>query len=430
MAKIQLKLDTRKSSMKQNDSFPIVLVLSHNSKTRLISLKYSLTPNQWDKNNLTPIDIPNCKHIGAKLRSQLSKAELLLYSLQLELDHLTMTELKAMVQAEVYSSETTSPKSKEHYIARRVNTASLTDYANQKVIRLLSAGRLGSAEAVKTSMTALNRFINKESIPFTDINVITLKNYTAFCYGRGNKPNTIGACLRQVRALFNEAINEDLIEEKLYPFRKFKIPRSPKTKNRALRLHEIEEIRKLELKHGSALCNARNYFLFMFNNMGINFIDLVKLKKSQFSKTEYDKLGNLIAGRISYERSKTQGSFSIKLTNESISVLNQYDVSSKVSSEYIFPFGFENTEQGRERYKQQRKRVNRKLKELAKLAKIDEELTTYFARHSWATIAKRKMVPITLISEGLGHADLKTTQIYLGSFDDDVLDDANESIVQ
>lgn len=91
--------------------------------------------------------------------------------------------------------------------------------------------------------------------------------------------------------------------------------------------------------------------------------------------------------------------------------------------------GYEETEQGRRRYNQHRKRLNIKLKELAKLANIDEDLTTYYARHSWAIIAKRKLVPISVISEGLGHADLKTTQIYLDSFDDNVLDQANDDIV-
>lgn len=91
--------------------------------------------------------------------------------------------------------------------------------------------------------------------------------------------------------------------------------------------------------------------------------------------------------------------------------------------------GYEETEQGRKRYQQQRKRVNRKLREMAALVGINEDITTYYARHTWATIAKRKLVPISVISEGLGHADLKTTQIYLDSFDDDVLDQANEDIV-
>ena len=97
--------------------------------------------------------------------------------------------------------------------------------------------------------------------------------------------------------------------------------------------------------------------------------------------------------------------------------------------DFIFPMGFEETEVGRNRYNQHRKRLNIKLKELATLAGISQDVTTYYARHSWATIAKRKLVPVSVISEGLGHADLKTTQIYLDSFDDDVLDQANEDIV-
>lgn len=92
----------------------------------------------------------------------------------------------------------------------------------------------------------------------------------------------------------------------------------------------------------------------------------------------------------------------------------------------IFSLSISKTQQnGRRRYEQQRKRVNAKLKDIAVLAGIDENLTTYFARHSWATIGKRNNLPITLISEALGHADTKTTEIYLASFDNDAMDAAN-----
>ena len=196
-----------------------------------------------------------------------------------------------------------------------------------------------------------------------------------------------------------------------------------------LRIADVETIRNLELNSSSAIWRARQYFLFMFNNMGINFIDLVKLKKNQIARAEYEVNGKLISGRITFDRTKTKNAFSIKLTSESMEILNDFNIAEKLQDDFVFPFGYEESQKGRERYKQQRKRVNRKLREIAKLSSISEEITTYYARHSWATIAKRKMIPVTMISEALGHADLKTTQIYLDSFDNEDLDAANENIV-
>lgn len=430
MAKVKLKLDQRKNCMRPDGTFPLVLSLSHNSKTRTISLKQYFRPEQWDQNNLTPIDVPYYKAIGIRLRAKLSKAESLIEELKFELSKMSISVLKAKIEVELLSNESTTVSQKMSFVSRKTNTASLTDYSMRKIQRFRDSSKHGSADAIKTAIRSLERFTNNAEIKFAEIDLTFLKDFCAFCYSLGNKPNTVGAYLRQVKALYNEAIEEGLINEEVYPFRKFKIPKSPKTKNRALRITDIDKLRSLDLKPHSAIWNARNYFLFMFNNMGLNFIDLVQLRKSQLIQTEYDSDGNLISGRIRYSRSKTQKAFSIKMTDESILILNSYEVSTKNEDDFLFPMGYENSEQGRKRYRQQRKRVNRKMRELAKLAHIDEELTTYYARHSWATIAKRKMIPVSLISEGLGHSNLKTTQIYLDSFDDDALDDANASIVE
>lgn len=430
MAKVRLKLDQRKNCLRPDGTYPLVLALAHNSKTRTISLKYYFKEDEWDENSLSPINVPYHKAIGVRVRAKLSKAESLIEYLHLELPRLSISDLKARIEAEILSNESTSDVQKTKFVVQKTNKASLTDYAKKKTNRMRDSSKHGSADAIETAMRSLERFTNSDNIPFSEIDLTFLKDFCAFCYSRDNKPNTVGAYLRQVKALFNEAIEEGIINEEIYPFRKFKIPKSPKTKNRALRMDDIEKLRTLDLKPKSALWNARNYFLFMFNNMGLNFIDLVQLKKSQLIQAAYDSSGKLVSGRIRYNRSKTQKSFSIKMTEESISILNGYDLPSKKETDFLFPMGYENTEAGRKRYQQQRKRVNRKMRELGKLAKIDEELTTYFARHSWATIAKRKMIPVSLISEGLGHSNLKTTQIYLDSFDDDAMDNANASIVR
>lgn len=429
MAKVHLKLDTRKNRQKKDGTFPLVISLHHNSKSRPIGLKYAFKIEDWDTEKLVPLNIKNAKHIGAKLESYLMKARVFINEYILDLEFWTIQELKSRLEAEIFSTSKTTERTKLKYTAMKTENVSLTEFAENQIQRLRLAKRNGSAESLKDSIARFRAFSGFDAISFAQVDVLFLENFTAYCYSRDNKASTIHTYLKPIRKLFNDAISLKLISPEIFPFDTYKIPKAAKTKNRALRLEEIEAIRSLKLKRNSAVWNAKNYFLFMFNNMGINFIDLAKLKKKQLINVKYDETGKLVEGRITFNRSKTADSFSIKLTDESIQILNYYGVGEKSNEEFVFQYGYEETELGRKRYKQHRKRLNKKLKEIAELAGLDEPLTTYYARHSWATIAKRKMIPVTMISEALGHKNLKTTQIYLDSFDNDELDAANENVV-
>ncbi len=429
MAKVKIKLDSRKSSQKKDGSFPLTMVVSHQSKTRTIKLNYDLNMDNWDEESTSVIGISNAKHISSKLRLQLEKAEDFIKQNEIEIDSMDINQLRSLIQVEILSNQNTRVNASSKFLAKRINRSSFTDYISNKVTRLRKAKRNGYAEAYKTSLCSITRFANKEEILFAEIDHIFLKNFVAYCQSRGNKPNTISAYIRPIKTAFKEAILENEIPPALDPFPKFKMPKTNKTKKRSLDMETIVKIRQLTLKAKSALWDARNYFLFMFNNMGLNFIDLSKLKKHQITDAKYSNNGQLISGRLSYIRSKNNREYSIKLTNESIEILNAYSVGELSKDDLIFPVGFSDTPEGFRTYKKKRQRINKRIKALGNMIGIDDDITTYFARHTWATIAKRKMIPISVISEGLGHSDLKTTQIYLDSFDDDVLDDANDEIV-
>ncbi|SHG15936.1 Phage integrase family protein [Arenibacter palladensis] len=155
----------------------------------------------------------------------------------------------------------------------------------------------------------------------------------------------------------------------------------------------------------------------MFNCRGMNFVDLVKLKVSDIHQD-----------RIFYGRSKTGDQISVRITEELSEILGCYTVG-KAKDDYLFPANYYGSTRHYEKYKTLRRRMNGHLKTIAKDAGIEEHFTTYTIRHSWATIAKYMGIPTKVISEGLGHNSLKTTQIYLRSFTNHVLDDANEMVV-
>jgi integrase len=149
----------------------------------------------------------------------------------------------------------------------------------------------------------------------------------------------------------------------------------------------------------------------------MNFVDLVKLQVKDINND-----------RIFYGRSKTGDQLSVRITNELKDILSYY-IEGKSVEDYLFPANYDGSTKHFEKYKTQRRRMNENLKIIAKDAGIEEHFTTYTIRHSWATIAKFMGVPTEVISEGLGHNSLKTTEIYLKSFTNHVLDEANEMVV-
>lgn len=430
MAKVTLKLDNRKNRIKKDGTYPVVLFLSHGTTTYRIGLRYSFFPENWDDQTKTVSGIPNHKLITGKLQSQLAQAELYLLTHKLEVESMTIKELSARIQTEIFATGSVDRKLKDQYLSKKLNSQSMLRFADKKLERLRLSNKNGYAGAIKAALDALKRFSGREEtdLLFAEIDLTFLKDFVAYCMGRGNKPNTISSYLRPVKTLFKEAIQEGAIPATLNPFPQFKIPKATNTKKRALRIEAIQAIRELQLKEKSALWDARNYFLFMFNNMGINLIDIARLRANQIREAVYSK-GKLVSGRLDYTRSKNGRNYSIKLTAESISILNGYDIKSKNPNDLLFPIGFAESESGFATYKKKRQRINGRIRKLGQMIGVNENITSYYARHSWATIAKRKMIPVTVIAEGLGHSDLRTTQIYLDAFDSDVLDDANEDIV-
>lgn len=213
-------------------------------------------------------------------------------------------------------------------------------------------------------------------------------------------------------------MKEDRLFMVKFPFNHFKVPPTTRTKKRAISKEKILRLCDLNYERGTSIWHARNYALIMFYCRGMNFIDLVKLK-----------LSNIQSGRIFYGRSKTGTPLSVEITQELEELLNNY-TENKESNEYLFPVNYDGSHKHAEKYKTLCRRMNEHLSTMAKDAGIEEKLTTYTIRHSWATIAKYIGVPIEVISESLGHHSLDTTEVYLKGFNDEILDAANRKIIR
>lgn len=235
--------------------------------------------------------------------------------------------------------------------------------------------------------------------------------------GKGNSYNSLAVYMRTYRAIYNKAIKSGLVDRELYPFETYKIRTVP-TEKRALDWELLKKIITLDITEGHRLFNARNFFVASYMMYGMNFSDMASLKKSDIKD-----------GRILYRRKKTSKLYDIKITEALGQITNHY-LNANSKSEFLFPILRSNDPD--QQYKEvlwARKRYNKKLKEIAKLVGIENNLTSYVSRHSFATQAMMQQVPLNAISAMLGHSNIKTTEIYLKSLPSSMLDDYNSKIL-
>lgn len=263
---------------------------------------------------------------------------------------------------------------------------------------------------------ALNRFIRcigKEEVAFDDFDAPLIENYECKLKAQGLCPNSTSYYMRNLRAIYNKAVEQGLTEQR-NPFKRV-YTGIAKTVKRAVPLGIVKALRDMDLRHDPAAGQARDLFLFSFYTRGMAIIDVAFLRKSDL------KNGNLI-----YRRQKTGQQLTIKWEAPMQEILNRHTVK---DSDFMFPLI---DPKKPDYYGQYRKAYNKLLRRLRKIGEtlgLPEPLTFHRSRHSWASIARDNNVPISVISEGMGHDSEKTTRIYLASLASSVVDEANSLIL-
>ena len=236
--------------------------------------------------------------------------------------------------------------------------------------------------------------------------------YEAYLKTREVRMNTISFYMRNLRAVYNRAVEKGLTTQQ-YPFRHV-YTGVDKTVKRAIPIKAIKALKDLDLATNSALDFARDMFMFSFYTRGMSFVDMAYLKKTDIKN-----------GILTYRRRKTGQELSIKWEKCMAEIIAKYPEN---KTDFLLPII---KEEGNERrqYDNALHLVNYRLKELSTMLKLQRPLTMYVARHSWASAAKAKNVPLSVISEGMGHDSEATTQIYLASLETSVVDKANKMIL-
>lgn len=287
-------------------------------------------------------------------------------------------------------------------------------FANNLIKELTQVGKKRTAETYMTTLNSFMRFRKEKDILLEEVDSNLMMGYENYLKSTGICPNTTSYYMRNLRAIYNRAVEKELTVQRS-PF-KYVYTGIGKTVKRAISLEEIRCIQELDLTISPSLAYARDIFMFAFYTRGMSFIDMAFLKKKDLQN-----------GILSYRRQKTGQQMFIKWEKPMQEIIGKYDT---LGTPYLLPIIRDLEVDGRKQYKKAAHLVNAKLKKLGIQLELSVPLTTYVARHAWASIAKSKNISISVISEAMGHDSENTTRIYLASLDTSLIDKANSLILK
>lgn len=381
----------------------IIFLVTRHRVVRQIATGYKVFPHEWDTEGMTVLFPPGCGENRYAYLSTLDGA------LREDTRRLRGVVLRLGRTGEPYTADDVV----ERFLAPVVDRCFLS-FARDLVRQLRQAGKGCTADTYTTAANSFARFRQERDISLDDVDSSLMTAYESYLKSIGVCPNSISFYMRNLRAIYNRAVEKELTAQR-YPFRHV-YTGIDKTVKRAVSLKVIRQIRDLDLALRPDMDFARDLFMFSFYTRGMSFVDMAFLKKKDLQN-----------GILSYRRHKTNQLLFVKWEMPMQKIIDKYDT---VGMPYLLPIITDNGKDGRRQYKTQAHRVNRNLKKIGRQLGLAVPLTTYVARHGWASIARSKNIPLATISEAMGHDSENTTRIYLASLDTSVVDKANSLILQ
>ena len=396
-----------KSKTLSNGEHPLMLRIAQNGKSKYKSLKISVAAKHWDFDRNVPK--PNCPS-----KDLINKIILK-----------TKLEYQQKVLEKKANEEEFTASSLIHEQKDEIKAMTVDDFYKQLIKELKDKGQIGNSYAYLSSYDNLKNFNKGKKLNFTfsHIDVVFCKKFEDWMRRKGNKDTTISYQFRTLRATFNRAITAKIVSKEKNPFSEFKLSHlNTKTMKRALSKSDILKIMDADCHEKSELSQlAHDLFCFSYLCGGISLVDMANLTPE-----------NIIEGRLIYQRQKTHGSINLQLSDRALQIISKYSDYQKKAN-YFFPIlHYKRHITPMQKHNRVRKyclHINQELKLLAKELNITANVTTYVARHSFATILKKSGVNIGIISQALGHQDIKTTQIYLSKFDNEQVDEAMKNLL-
>lgn len=398
MSKLKIILDARRQLV--DGTYPLKLSVFINNKGRfMINTGISVNADQWKNNEV--VSHSRKKIFNDVLRFRFAKADDLLLKMELsgEIATLSLGDIKDAVTSAVSSSV---PKDDD--TASMLLKDAFTQFAN-------SANKEGTKSVYLQTLAKLGLYYDMDALSYQDVTLQWLREFEAKMKTDNLSTNAVSVHLRNLRAVFNRALDDEIIT--IYPFRKFKI-KTEKTVKRSLTVEQLRTLRDYECQEHQT--KYRDMFMLIFYLMGINMVDLANLK-------------TIADGRIEFRRAKTGRLYSMKVEPEAMEIIEKYR-----GQEYLL-----NICDNYANYKDFLHRLNNNLKQIGPFERVGRggkkvhdplfpSLTTYWARHTWATIAASLDIPKETIAEALGHGGNSVTDIYI-NFDQRKVDQANRKVI-
>lgn len=374
----------------------------HRRNTRIVYTDCLIKPDEWDVKASFP------RIAGTHER----KAELQLIASKLrwnskQLTALIMEKEQALVE---YTAD-------DIVAAFRLLPPCQTwfDFIRGMIAKKMCIGRRGTAKTYRDALSSFSHFRGGEDMAVDELNAETMNLYEAWLKGRGVKRNSSSCYLRTLRTLYRKAVEAGLATDKdifRHVYTGF-----AKTAKRAIPLSSIRAIRLLDLPEGSTLAFARDLFMLSVYLQGISFVDMAYLKK--------DDIKN---GQLQYSRKKTGQTLSIGWEPAMQKIVDTYAYLT-AGSPYLLPIITVQDGTERSMYERMEHKVNYHLKKIGEMVGLRVPLTTYTGRHSWASTMRDMGASLSVISKGLGHESLKTTQVYLSTIDTEGVVKANRKLI-
>ena len=399
MATVKLKFRASANPDKEGTLFFQVI---HGRIARQIHAGYKLYAHEWDSVH-SEILLPD----DDMLRSEY----LLSLKTSLAADDLKLRRIIVRLEksGDAYSTE----KIVELFCAPKKGGGYIS-FAFSVISQLKQIGKKRTADTYATVLNSFRRFIGENDLLWDDVNSDLMIKYEIWLKDTGICKNTVSFYMRNLRAIYNRAVDKELTLQR-FPF-KHVYTGIDKTVKRAVPINVIRQIKKLDLNMSPSLDYSRDLFMFSFYTRGMSFIDMAYLKKKDLQN-----------GILTYRRQKTNQQLSVKWEKPMQDIVDKYDTA---DSPYLLPIICNKNCDKRKQYKNAAHLVNCKLKIIGEQIGLGIPLTSYVARHAWASIAKSKNIPISTISEALGHDSETTTRIYLTSLDTSSVDKANSIVLK
>lgn len=391
-----IKVKFRASTIPKREGV-IYFQLIHNRKVRLITTRFRLLPNEWDTkkesvkcNTTDPKRQKELQQIKKAIDIELKALEELIVTLS-KLSHYTVDDLM------------------QHYSNHSL-TGSLKAFMEHQIRKMQQNNQSKTASIYATVLRSFLKFRRGHDLKIEKMDSDLMTRYETYLKENNICLNTISCYMRVLRAVYNKAVDMGLAIQK-QPFKNV-YTGVDKTVKRAVNEDIIVRLKTLDLDTQSELRIARDLFLFSFYTRGMSFVDMANLK-----------CGNIEHGFLRYTRSKTGQNLTIKVESCIELIISRYQ--HLTVGDYLLPICTAQSQN----YARQLRTYNNRLGRISTLLQLPKPLSSYVARHSWATLALRKGISVQIISESMGHENESTTRIYLASLDQSTIDEANARII-